>query len=871
MHTGNYLLINGELIAIEGEVSFERYSPFIDNTAVLLPASASYVNPRGNYTQSFKVTDPRMNILTGFNLLQSAAYISTFTNVRLLCNGQLIDTGTLGIQRIKAVINKPGVAEYDCILFNAGAPWINAVNGKTLKGLFMDGGWQAINTANGQPAIQNTEASVPSGSPVCNSIADLLNYLTGNNDHSTGEYAALYGFTYNEGTIAIIDGVTTYTTQPSILFPMDTVDPPTQWSFFFDHPDMFPWDYLQPTTAFANNIVKNGNPYICFPVYAADFSAAGTDSCCGHFNHFGAYTADYGAFYSADGTINLEAAMVMPGYTAVKMGVEADDYEQTFVSYTPLRNQIVPMYYLHQVLRHCFAEFGYNLTGDFINDPDFQKLILPNTYSILKEEVLNVANLYGSGNAYNLLYIQNPTEIVPANHLPAMNIVDFVRDFMMKFNASITFEGINAVIKRNQLQLASGEISDYEQDVEIEFAANALPGINCKYTFPSGDKSYAAVAAFTGNLPATLYESLYTSAADITYITNYMANLQAEGRYIKSMYFIERGSGDIMGVYDSNTNDSADGSSATWAVNPVAGVNLNDPNALHNLVPFIAGNINTNTSNQIQSFSSALPPVETLDDPGYTMPLLTNFNNNNPGLPYGNLGWTGVFTGFDTYESGAITGPTNSYPIYHPGTIAWFSHNPSYQGLTSWLWQWQDYESWEFHGTHTVSRLQPVTNGVPVTAGTVNTGDTEQKCALYAGIQPCCEHGQTTAFPGNNFGFPFMTFNNYVEMNSGILEANMPSGYTYAPQSPIQFNPWNLCWNGKEGLLLTFWNVMLNVFIKNKKVTLNATKLSWMGVKNFDFTTSRIIRGRKYYIASIKGSLPGFMKTFKATFECYEL
>ena len=826
---GNYLQIDGKLIALEDGITIERYSPFIDNTGVLLPASAQYINPRGNYTQPFKSNDDQLDEVTGhLDKLQSSNVKSTFSQARILSNGQVIDTGTFAVQRVTKNL-RTGKKEYEGILFNNGSDWVAAVTGKTLKDLL-------LNTPAGTGIVINNPPIDGGAQP--NSLDDLLNHLV---SHFTG-----FDFTYTEGV-----NIVTPENQSAV------------WSYFFDDPEDYPYDFFQPTTAYANRVNEEGNDYFCFPTYYADWADAGTESCCNHFNHFGGTALQY------DGSAILPppvgyVILKYPGYTAVLTELTTPrGYPQRVVNYTPLRNQIVPMFYYHQVLRHCFLEFGYTVSGDLINDAEFKKIVVPNTYSILRETVLTIKNLFNLGTDYNVLYMQAPTAIIASNHLPAMNVVDFVRDFMMKFNCSITFEGINAVIKRNQLQIADTSMNDIGADVQVEFPANAQPGINIKYNYPTGDKSYDAQTAYAGgklmtesensngkgyypngNIISILpYESLFNNASDITYLQNYLQSLYDSGRYQSFVNYIVKSLGQLHKVI--NWGPDAVPIITSWRDEAMQVAD--EAIILHNLVAFIAGAINTNTSAQIQSFSADVVPVETLDYADYKLPVMyqqgITDSDSNP------LGWQGPTDTPNYRFMGAAALSLTSLITYQPGAIPWFSHTPTYLPLLSMVAEFN-------HADNSFTGIPQSTNNI--TAVLPNTpmviGDEEKKFAIFGGLQPTPED--------DGFVFPFMTFNNYVEMNDN---SSLPT------IAPIKFNDWNLSLTGSESLVFTFWNVMLKVFINNKKVTFTANNVPWDFVKNFDFTRSKIIRGRKYYVASIKLTIPDFFKTKTAVFECYEL
>jgi hypothetical protein len=115
------------------------------------------------------------------------------------------------------------------------------------------------------------------------------------------------------------------------------------------------------------------------------------------------------------------------------------------------RNPIIPCFYLHQIIRHCFSEYGYTLKYDWLLDDNyFKKIALFNTWNIVREKRYHLHGLrvsglwmfdrpmhhidssYEQGKAIWGLF-QEDTEINPSNHLEAISIKDFLQDFALSF------------------------------------------------------------------------------------------------------------------------------------------------------------------------------------------------------------------------------------------------------------------------------------------------------------------------------------------------------------------------------------------------------------------------------------------------------
>jgi hypothetical protein len=96
----------------------------------------------------------------------------------------------------------------------------------------------------------------------------------------------------------------------------------------------------------------------------------------------------------------------------------------------------IPFLRLKFVLRKVFEEFGFTVSGDFINDSAFDDLFLFNNYGIENYALYNFASTAYSD--YN-------RSIYPSNHVPKIAIVDFLKGVFSLFNLYPIFYPNNEV------------------------------------------------------------------------------------------------------------------------------------------------------------------------------------------------------------------------------------------------------------------------------------------------------------------------------------------------------------------------------------------------------------------------------------------
>lgn len=239
------------------------------------------------------------------------------------------------------------------------------------------------------------------------------------------------------------------------------------------------------TCDYATQLTLNGDPnsdeygpFICFPTA---FVYDGDDSGDCWINYFD--PQDGRNYYPA---YLVNADLSGPGDTQ-------NIYTEFIVN--DLGNHIVPCYYYHQVIRHCFSEHGYQLIDEtgFLDDEHFRRIALLNTFDILNTLMASVINHDGT-KGRDVGYMQRTTYINPANHLPDDTIQDFLLDFMMKFNCYFDFEFGKAYLRKGKYNEIDRMIPDNHPQYQIQNTYET--GLSMAYEYPS-DKKYEGVTAIT--------------------------------------------------------------------------------------------------------------------------------------------------------------------------------------------------------------------------------------------------------------------------------------------------------------------------------------------------------------------------------------
>lgn len=149
--------------------------------------------------------------------------------------------------------------------------------------------------------------------------------------------------------------------------------------------------------------------------------------------------------------------------------------------------QTVPFLKLKYVLRQIFEEHGFSVSGDLIDDSGFDDLLLFNNYGIENYTIdFTTANFKDLNNFIN-----------PANHVPNILIIDFLKGLFSLFNVFPTFPGVNQVKlvyrkthinKKNILSLnniVSNQFDSTPQD------AGSAGGYKLNYVWDSADQFYS--------------------------------------------------------------------------------------------------------------------------------------------------------------------------------------------------------------------------------------------------------------------------------------------------------------------------------------------------------------------------------------------
>lgn len=162
-------------------------------------------------------------------------------------------------------------------------------------------------------------------------------------------------------------------------------------------------------------------PYMAFaPVAIEDFFPTGEGT--------GADTE-----FLARDTVNTIITSGFSGYVfgrplSTNEGLPAPAGNPEYMNY-----RTVPFFNLKWVLKKSFEDFGFTVTGDFLDGTDFDDLY--------------IFNQYGVENYAPTIAQDFNRSITPSNHLPKMLIADFIKSVLGLFNIYAGFTGVN------QLQL----------------------------------------------------------------------------------------------------------------------------------------------------------------------------------------------------------------------------------------------------------------------------------------------------------------------------------------------------------------------------------------------------------------------------------
>ena len=284
----------------------------------------------------------------------------------------------------------------------------------------------------------------------------------------------------NIGGVRVIDGMTDYLTGPTLPDPSVRRAPSGYTTS--DYPIWPQTDfniansadrYGTATADYAAQVTLNGDPgaddngdILCFPPYMVIDSSNGNTLVNGWdpVNHF------YPSVYTQEDTSGV---FDNPNY------------------YQDLGAHIVPMYYYHQIIRHCFSDFGYTLHDPdrLLEDAHLRRLVMVNNFDILNAVTIARMNMDKTVTT-TVGYWQRTTLISPANHLPADLILDFLKDFMVKFNCYFDIGTDTAILRRGKFKGVAREIKDYDPHFSIHPTLES--GMTASYTLTE-DKQFANI------------------------------------------------------------------------------------------------------------------------------------------------------------------------------------------------------------------------------------------------------------------------------------------------------------------------------------------------------------------------------------------
>lgn len=115
----------------------------------------------------------------------------------------------------------------------------------------------------------------------------------------------------------------------------------------------------------------------------------------------------------------------------------------------------IPFFKVKYIITKIFEENGFTINGDFINDTDFEDLVLYNNYAI--------------ENYSPTTYVDFNRSINPANHLPDYSILDFLKAFFTFFNIYPIFSTAAVTFVYRKKEIANTEALDITPYVVADF------------------------------------------------------------------------------------------------------------------------------------------------------------------------------------------------------------------------------------------------------------------------------------------------------------------------------------------------------------------------------------------------------------------
>lgn len=112
----------------------------------------------------------------------------------------------------------------------------------------------------------------------------------------------------------------------------------------------------------------------------------------------------------------------------------------------------VPMFKLSYVLKKCFEEFGFTVSGAILTDARFLEKLIYNTYAINKVYISEQTVPTTGGERYEGYVTHDATTIQPRNHVPDMKIIDFLSEVGKWFNLQYLIDFTNRTVELRMLK-----------------------------------------------------------------------------------------------------------------------------------------------------------------------------------------------------------------------------------------------------------------------------------------------------------------------------------------------------------------------------------------------------------------------------------
>lgn len=425
---GNSLDINGIEVPIEEDLNMEWYSPYNDPIEVVLGAN-NKINPYGKFNMPFHaIASEKLNRALGhLNIPSLEARSFKVDNVKLRSAGYTLDTGYLNVNSVGLNVNT-GVAKYKANIFFEQSKFRDAIGEKKVNELAMSG----IKQIPKNPIGKNLYPFTP-----YNGKADF--------EIQRGLHPE-YGYTFQKIGGYMADRLRMF--KQFDFHELGTTYAITQ--------NPYPYEAICATSVWAADVVNGVHDadYITFPAFWAQKNDE--PMLCNHWEEA------KNRFYTFRIKEDVSGVNVGP-----QDGVTSYPWTEVITDLEVFDNPLVPCYYYHQVLKHCFSEHGYELLGDsFIDTDHFKRLYLRNTYSIKHISQFLLGANDGS-RTFTPFFIEENTEVNPKNHLPGMTINDFLKNFMVRFSCRFVFKGNKVTIEYNELEKTQREIKSYHPEIEF--------------------------------------------------------------------------------------------------------------------------------------------------------------------------------------------------------------------------------------------------------------------------------------------------------------------------------------------------------------------------------------------------------------------